>query len=70
MPWLKDKYNNEIVPTMFKEFGYSNVNEVPKITKIVVNVGLGEALQNAKALERATGDVMTITGQRPVITRR
>jgi large subunit ribosomal protein L5 len=54
---------------MQKEFNYSNVNQVPRITKIVVNVGLGEALQNAKALERNTGDVMTITGQRPVVTR-
>ncbi len=69
MPWLKDKYKEEIVPAMFKEFDYSNVNQVPRLTKIVVNVGLGEALQNAKAVERATGDVVTITGQRPVITR-
>jgi len=69
MPRLKDRYRDEIVPAMQKEFNYSNVNQVPQITKIVVNVGLGEALQNAKALERTTGDVMTITGQRPVITR-
>ena len=69
MPRLKDRYRDEIVPAMQKEFNYSNVNQVPRITKIVVNVGLGEALQNAKALERTTGDVMTITGQRPVVTR-
>lgn len=69
MPWLKDRYKDDIVPAMQKEFSYSNVNQVPRLSKIVVNVGLGEALQNAKALERTTGDVMIITGQRPVITR-
>lgn len=69
MPRLKDKYNEEIIPTMVKEFGYKNVNEVPRVNKVVVNVGLGEALQNAKAMEKATEDLMTITGQRPVITR-
>lgn len=69
MPRLKDRYSEEIVPAMVKEFSYSNVNQVPRITKIVVNMGIGEALQNAKALERATGDLEIITGQRPVITR-
>lgn len=69
MPRLKDKYKEEVVPTMLKEFDYSNVNEVPRLTKMVVNVGLGEALQNAKAIENATNDLITITGQKPVITR-
>lgn len=69
MPRLKDRYREEIVPTMVKDFGYSNVHEVPRISKVVVNIGLGEALQNAKALERATEDLATITGQRPIITR-
>jgi large subunit ribosomal protein L5 len=69
MPRLKEKYNEEIVPAMLKEFGYDNVMQVPKVAKIVVNVGLGEALQNAKALEKATQDIATITGQRPVVTR-
>ena len=69
MPRMKDKYREEIVPVMLKDFGYSNVNQVPRITKVVVNVGLGEALQNAKALERASGDIATITGQQPVITK-
>lgn len=69
MPRLKDRYKEEIVPAMMKDFGYSNVHQVPKIAKVVVNVGLGEALQNAKALEKTTGDIMIITGQRPVITR-
>jgi large subunit ribosomal protein L5 len=52
-----------------KEFGYSNVMEVPRLTKIVVNVGVGEALQNAKALDHTVEDITTITGQRPVVTR-
>ncbi len=69
MPRLKEKYQQEIVSAMLKEFGYDNVMQVPKVTKVVVNIGLGEALQNAKALERASGDIAIITGQRPVITR-
>jgi large subunit ribosomal protein L5 len=69
MPRLKDKYTQEVVPAMLKEFSYSNINEVPRISKAVVNVGLGEALQNAKALENAAHDIATITGQKPVITR-
>jgi len=69
MPRLKDRYKEEIVPAMVKEFGYSNVNQVPRVTKVVVNIGLGEALQNAKAMERATNDIRIITGQQPVITR-
>jgi large subunit ribosomal protein L5 len=69
MPRLKDRYREEIVPVMVKDFNYSNVNQVPCIAKVVLNIGLGEALQNAKALERATGDIAVITGQRPVITR-
>jgi large subunit ribosomal protein L5 len=54
---------------MLKEFSYSNINQVPRVVKAVVNIGLGEALQNAKALENATGDLAKITGQKPVITR-
>lgn len=69
MPRLKDRYREEVVPAMREEFSYSNVNQVPRITKVVVNVGLGEALQNAKALENTSSDVAKITGQRPVITR-
>ena len=69
MPRLKDRYKEEIVPAMVKEFDYSNVNQVPRITKVVVNGGLGEALVNAKALEKATDDIVTITGPRPGITR-
>lgn len=69
MPRLKDKYKDEIVPAMLKEFNYSNINEVPRVTKAVVNIGLGEALQNAKAVENATNDLAIITGQKPVVTR-
>lgn len=69
MPRLKDKYKEEVIDSMVKEFNYSNVHQAPRISKVVVNVGLGEALQNAKALERASEDVGIITGQRPVITR-
>lgn len=69
MPRLKDRYKEEVVPALREEFGYTNVNQVPRLSKVVVNIGLGEALQNAKALENATGDVMIITGQRPVVTR-
>lgn len=68
-PRLKVTYRNEIVPTMMKEFGYKNVMQVPKIQKISVNIGLGEALQNAKAVEAATEDLRIITGQKPVVTK-
>jgi len=69
MPRLKDTYKQDIVPALVKEFDYANVNQVPRISKVVVNVGLGEALTNAKALENAAGDIAIITGQQPVITR-
>lgn len=69
MARLKEKYREEIVPELMKEFGYSNVMQVPELKKIVVNVGLGEAVSNAKALEAAVGDVTLITGQKPVVTR-
>ncbi|MFB0546322.1 MAG: 50S ribosomal protein L5, partial [Anaerolineae bacterium] len=69
MARLKERFFEEVVPLLEKEFGYRNVMEVPRLRKIVVNVGLGEALQNAKALDAAANDIMTITGQRPIITR-
>lgn len=69
MPRLKDKYLREILPAMQQEFGYQNVMEVPRIVKVVVNVGLGEALQNAKALDAASNDVMLITGQKPIVRK-
>jgi large subunit ribosomal protein L5 len=69
VPRLKDSYRNEVVPALMKEFGYRNVMEVPCLEKIVVNVGVGEALQDAKALDHAVQDIATITGQRPIVTR-
>lgn len=69
MPRLKDKYLQEVLPAMQQEFGYQNVMEVPRIVKVVVNVGLGEALQNAKALDAASNDIMLITGQKPIVRK-
>ena len=69
MARLREKYREDVVPELMKEFGYSNVMQVPKLQKIVVNVGLGEAISNAKALESAVADISAITGQRPVVTR-
>jgi large subunit ribosomal protein L5 len=69
MPRLKDLYREQLVPTLEKDLGYDNVMQVPRMTKIVVNIGMGEALQNAKSLDAAVGDLTTITGQRPIVTR-
>ncbi|HKZ51002.1 MAG TPA: 50S ribosomal protein L5 [Dehalococcoidia bacterium] len=69
LPRLKERYRQEAVPTLMREMGYRNIMEAPRLEKIVVNVGLGEALQNPKALDAASQDVATVTGQRPVITR-
>jgi len=69
MPRLKEQYRDQVVPAMMEEFSYDNAMQVPRLVKIVVNVGLGEALQNAKALDSATNDLRAITGQQPVITR-
>jgi len=69
MPRLQELYRDEIVPKMMERFPYHSVMEVPRLEKIVVNVGVGEALQNAKALDAAVNDLTTITGQRAVITR-
>ena len=69
MARLKDLYQEQIVPTLQKELGYQNVMQVPRLEKIVVNVGVGEALQNARALDATVQDIMTITGQKPIVTR-
>jgi large subunit ribosomal protein L5 len=69
MPRLKEKYEREVVPALTDEFKYQNRMQVPRVAKIVVNIGLGEAIANAKALDAAVKDVSDITGQRPVITR-
>ncbi len=66
---LEQRYRDEIVPALLKEFSYTSPMAVPMVTKIVLNVGMGEALANPKALEFATRDMATITGQRPVVTR-
>ena len=66
---LKDLYNDEIVEALTKKFGYKNVMEVPKLDKIVINMGVGEAKDNAKVLENAVKDMETITGQKAVLTK-
>lgn len=62
-------YKKEVVPALMRRFKYKNIMEVPKIEKIVVNIGMGEAIQNIKALDSASNDIMAITGQKPVITK-
>lgn len=69
MARLREKYIQEVVPAMIDRFGYRNRMQVPRLEKVVVNVGLGEALSDAKALDNASRDLATITGQHPVITR-
>ncbi|MGN6757710.1 MAG: 50S ribosomal protein L5 [Thermomicrobiales bacterium] len=66
---LRQRYRDEVVPALMSEFGYHNVMQVPKLEKIVVNVGLGEAVQNSKAIEAAVSDIQAITGQKPIVTR-
>jgi len=68
-PRLKEFYRQEVQPALTKEFSYGSVMEVPRLEKIVVNIGLGEALQNPRALETASADIATITGQKPVANR-
>ena len=69
VPRLLDRLRNEIGPELAKEFGYSSVMEIPRLEKVVLNIGLGEALQNNKAIESATSDLTQITGQKPITTR-
>jgi large subunit ribosomal protein L5 len=66
---MQERYKKEVAPALFKSFGFKNVMQVPRLEKIVVNIGLGEALDNPKALESATADLMQITGQKPVQTK-
>ncbi|MFZ5917225.1 MAG: 50S ribosomal protein L5 [Chloroflexota bacterium] len=68
-PRLKERYRAEIVPAMMREFNYRNVMQVPRLVKVVVNVGVGEALDNAKALDATVHDIALITGQQPVVTK-
>ncbi|HEX6606341.1 MAG TPA: 50S ribosomal protein L5 [Chloroflexia bacterium] len=65
----REKYYKEVVPALMKEFGYTNPMQVPRVTKIVLNIGMGEAIANAKALDNAVNDVTAIVGQKPMITR-
>lgn len=69
MARLQERYREEIVPVLMQELGYKNVMQVPKLQKIVLNVGLGEAVQNGRAIDAAVGDLAAITGQQPVVTR-
>jgi large subunit ribosomal protein L5 len=66
---LKEKYSEDIVPKLTEQFSFSNVHQVPKLVKITINRGLGEASQNAKALESSINELTVITGQKPVVTR-
>jgi large subunit ribosomal protein L5 len=66
---LKERYTTEVVAALTKQFEYANPMQVPRLEKIVVNIGLGEALQNAKAVDAAVGDLQLITGQKPIVTR-
>ncbi len=69
MSELRERYHAEVVPALQKEFQYANAMQVPRLTKIVVNIGLGEALRDAKAVDAAVHDMTLITGQKPVVTR-
>jgi large subunit ribosomal protein L5 len=66
---MQERYQKETVPALLKAFEYKNIMQVPRITKVVLNIGLGEAMDNPKALEAAMGDLTTITGQKPVMTK-
>lgn len=69
MTRLKEKYLNEVVPALQQRFGYKNINEVPKLEKVVLNMGLGDCKDNPKAMETAVSEIMQITGQKPIITK-
>jgi large subunit ribosomal protein L5 len=66
---MHERYQKEVAPALFKQFSFKNVMQVPRIQKVVVNIGVGEALDNPKALEAAVGDMTTVTGQKPVTTK-
>ncbi len=69
MSRLKDKYRSDVIPAMMKKFGYKNIMQAPKLEKVIVNMGLGEAIQNSKIIDAAVNDMMIITGQKPVTTK-
>jgi large subunit ribosomal protein L5 len=66
---LQERYRSEVIPSLQKQFEYRNPNQVPRVSKVVVNIGLGEALSNAKALDAAIGDLTAVTGQKPIVTK-
>jgi len=69
MSRLKERYKKEVVPSLMERYGYKNIMQVPRLDKVVLNIGLGEAIQNAKAMEAAEKDLADISGQHPIITR-
>lgn len=69
MARVRERYREDVVPALTSDFGYRNIYQVPKLTKIVINIGLGEAVQNGRALEAAVNDLTIIAGQKPVVTR-
>jgi len=69
MSQLKERYRNEVIPRLMELYGYKNIMQVPRLDKVVLNIGMGEAIQNAKALEAAERDLVAISGQHPVTTR-
>lgn len=69
MDRLQEKYINEVVPAMTEKFGYKNVMQLPKIEKVIISMGVGEAAHNSKALDSAVADLTIIAGQKPVLTR-
>ena len=69
MPNIQQRYKNEVVPTLIKEFSYTTVMQAPRVTKIVLNIGAGDAIDNPKILDGAVADIQLITGQKPVLTK-
>jgi large subunit ribosomal protein L5 len=69
MARLKEQYQEKVIPALMKEFNYGNIMEVPKLEKVVINMGLGEAIQNAKILDSAQSELAAITGQKPIVTK-
>ncbi|MDD3925338.1 MAG: 50S ribosomal protein L5 [bacterium] len=69
MSRLKDKYSKDVVPAMMEQFGFKNVMQVPRVTKIVINMGVGDAVQDPKLMDAAVNDLALITGQRPLVTK-
>ncbi len=69
MSRMQEKYKNEVAPALMQKFGYKSVMQIPKLEKIVVNIGMGEARENPKAIEAACGDLAAITGQKPIVTK-